>query len=315
MKLSYKLFLSLSIFFCSASAQTLPLAPQNTIIISDLDDVLILKSLFLSCIAELKNLTGDYKKDADGIKEALQDKKGNSVAGLTFHLLFHGMRKSYLTPYVAWLTEHLEQSRRLVDGTEKIYRSLKAKGYTIVFATNKDRVSYDFTAQAMGNKFTSLAEKVFVAHPGNSPELIAQLQAFADLPTTPTSYKKLLHHTLTVQPTETILHAPGKKPDQQYYEYVEQHLDQNKNKIFIDDRATNVEGFEALQDASSAQRIGIVYKSPVQLAQKFVDLGILSEVDDRKLLEEIRNPGLWGKIKLAGKKLMTRTTKPALING
>ena len=305
MKLSYKLFLSLSIFFCTANAQVASFAPQNTIIISDIDDVLIRKSLFLSSIAELKNLTGDYKKDADGIKEALQDKKGNSIAGLTFHLLFHGMRKSYLTPYVAWLTEHLEQSRRMVDGTEKIYRSLKAKGYPIVFATNKDRVSYDFTTQAMGNKFTGLAEKVFVAHPGNSPELIAQLQAFANLPTTPTSYKNLLEHTLTVQPTEMILHAPGKKPDPQYYEYVEQNLDRTKNMVFIDDRKTNVHSFETtLQKNSSAQRIGIVYKSPAQLAQEFVDLGMLSEIDDRKLLEEIRYPGLWGKIKLASKKLM-----------
>lgn len=305
------LFALVILFSCITLPQAIQLTPQNTIIISDIDDVLILKSLFLSCAAELKNFIADYKKDADGIKEELTDKKGNSISGLTFHLLYHGMRKPYLTTYVPWLIKHLETSRRSVDGTVKIYSHLKAKGYEVVFATNKDRIAYDLSAQAMGTEFTNLAEKVFVAHPGNNPEFIAQLQTFADLPTTPINYREFLHKTLTIQPTDTILHAPGKKPDAQYYEYIEQHLDQKKNMIFIDDKPSNVHGFEnALQENTSAQRIGIIFKNPAQLAQKFVDLGMLSETDDQKLLEDIRYPGIWGKMKLFGKKLTTGL-KPA----
>lgn len=290
--------------FSHMLSATLPLSPDNTIIISDIDDVLIQKSFFLTSVAQLKNFVGDYKKDADGIKESLTDKKGHSINGMTFHLLYHGMRKSYLTPYTAWMVEHLETSRRFIDGTEKIYRYLKTKGYTIVFATNKDRIAYDFTAQSLGTTFTSLASKVFVAHPGNSPEFIAQLQTFADLASTAKSYKELLQKTITIQPTEMILHAPGKKPEQQYYDYVEQHLDSTKNMVFIDDKATNVAGFNALKNQSSAERIGIVFKDSQQLAQDFVNLGILSEIDDQKFLQEIRNPGLWGKLKLFGKKIM-----------
>ena len=284
------------LFFSQLIIATLPLTPENTIIISDIDDVLIQKSFFLTSVAQLKNLVGDYKKDVDGIKEALADKKGNSINGITFHLLYHGMRRSYLTPYVSWMAEHLETSRRFIEGTRKIYRYLKEKGYTIVFATNKDRIAYDFSAQSLGTAFTSLASKVFVAHLGNSPELIAQLQNFADLASTPQSYKDLLRKTLTIQPTEMILHAPGKKPEQQYYDYVEQHLDSAKNMIFIDDKATNVAGFEVLKNRSHAERIGIVFKDVLQLTQNLVELGILSETDDAQLLQEIRYPGLWGKI-------------------
>lgn len=300
----------IAILFSQIISATLSLTPDNTIIISDIDDVLIKKSFFLTSIAYLKNFVGDYKKDADDIKKALIDKKGDSINGLTFHLLYHGMRKSYLTPYTAWMVEHLETSRRFIDGTEKIYRYLKAKGYTIVFATNKDRISYDLTAQALGNEFTSLPSKIFVAHPSNSPELIAQLQTFADRVTTPRSYKELLKKALNIEPTEMILHAPGKKPDQKYYDYVEQHLDSTKNMIFIDDKAINVEGFvDTLRNQFSAERIGIVFKNAQQLAQEFVNLGILSEIDDANLLEEIRYPGIWGKIQLIGINLVKQ---PAL---
>ena len=275
------------------------LLPSNTIIWSDIDDVIISKSFFFSAVAELKNLVGDYKKDKDGIKEELRDTKGNDISGFTFHLLYHGMRKPYLTRHVSWMVNTLEKSRHMIGGTEKIYRYLKdVKGYTIIFATNKDRIAYDITAHALGDRLTGLASKVFVAHPGNSPQFIAQLQTFADMPSTPASYKEFLQQALTTQPTEMILHAPGKKPDREYYEYVESNLQADKNMIFIDDKASNIAGFESLQTTSSAARIGIVFKDPVQLAQKFIDLGILSEVDDQQLLENIRYPGIWGRIRL-----------------
>jgi hypothetical protein len=310
MKIMHKLLLLLSIFCSSPLLQAFNLRPSNTIIWSDVDDVVISKSFFLSGMSQLKSLVGDYKKDSSGLKESLKDKKGNSINGLTFHLLYHGMRKPYLTRYVAWMVNTLEKSRRMIEGTEKIYRYLKdVKGYTIIFATNKDRISYDITTNALGNKFTSLASKVFVAHPGNSPQFIAQLQTFADLPTTPASYKEFLQKTLTIQPTEMILQAPSTKPDRQYYEYVESHLEADKNMIFIDDKSENVVGFEILQSTSSGARIGILFKDPVQLAQEFINLGILSEVDDQQLLEEIRYPGIWGKIRL----LYSKTSDPLTI--
>ncbi len=309
MKILNQLLLLMSILCSNPVLHALNLLPSNTILLSDIDDVIISKSFFLSAVAQVKNLIGDYKKDKNGIKESLQDKKGNTINGITFHLLYHGMRKPYLTSHVAWMVNALEKSRCMINGTEKIYRYLKdVKGYTIIFATNKDHISYDITANALGNRLTSLASKVFVAHPGNSSEFIAQLQAFANLPSTPASYKEFLQQTLTIKPTEMILHAPDRKPTRHYYEYIENHLGSDKNMVFIDDKVENVVGFKSLQSTPSAQRIGIIFKDPVQLAQEFVNLGILSEVDDQQLLEEIRYPGIWGKIRLLYSKTRSALT-------
>lgn len=310
----YKLFLLLSLWCGNILSTESSLTPANTILISDLDEVVLQKSFFLSGLAQLRHLTGEYTMDADGKKETLRDKEGNTIGGLTFHVLYHGMRKPYVTPHTEWILKILEMSRQLIDGTEKIYRYLKdKKGYTIIYATNKDRISYDLAAEALGEKFTSLASTVFVAHPGSNSQVIQQLQTFANLPTTPASYKELLHKTLSVQPTTHILHAPGKKPDHTYYNYIEQNLGPDKNMIFIDDKPSNVKSFNTLQTTSSAQRIGIVFHDPQQLAQKFVNLGILSETKDAALLEDIRYPGIWGKIKLNAKKLMTLITPSTTI--
>lgn len=78
-----------------------------------------------------------------------------------------------------------------------------------------------------------------------------------------------------------------------------------KNIIFIDDMKENIDGFNKLP-SSPAQRIGIQFKNPQQLANEFVKLGFLSEIEDQQLLEEIRYPGITGKIQLTGKKLLKR---------
>src|SRR5438132_8333143 len=126
--------------------------------------------------AFIKNSNGNY---------ALYDDNGNKVNGITFQFLYQGMRDPYLTPYVAWFVETLEGSRCYIPGTIKIAQYLKAKRYSINFATNKDRISYNLTAQAFGNEFTNIPTKVFLAHPGNSAAILAQIKEFADHPTTP----------------------------------------------------------------------------------------------------------------------------------
>lgn len=310
MKKFHILSLLLSMVCYTIVAKELNLTSANTILISDYDEVFEQKNLFLTGVAQLKHIAGDYNKSTDNDKNdtsVVKNKKKRSVNGMTFVLLNASMRRPYLAPYIASMVKNFEQSRRLIKGTEKIYRYLKdVKGYTIVFATNKDHVAFDISSKALGDTYTSLASKAFVAHPGNSPEFIAQLQAFADLPTTPASYKNLVHRALTIQPTEHILHAPGAKPDLAYYQYVEQNLGPDKNMIFIDDKAKNIKGFNALQATSPGQRIGIQFKNPQQLAQDFIKLGLLSETHDATLLEDIRYPGVWGKMRLISKKLITK---------
>lgn len=308
MKLSHKLLIVISMFSSTALPQPTQFSPANTILISDVNDVVTEPSFLFNSVAQLGRLV---KKDSDTNNERSNKKNKSVNGGVALHMLYHSMRKPYLAPYTAWFTDYLEESQHMIDGTQKIYHYLKdAKGYSIIFATNQDHIAYDIAAHALGNTFTSIPDKVFIAHPSNSPELLAQLQAFADQPTTPDSYKELLHKVLTIQPTETILHVPDKKPNLGYYQYVEQHLDATKNMIFIDDKLENVRGFEELQKTSLAERVGIQFKDPKQLAQAFVNLGILSEQDDKQLLQDIRYPGIWGKMKLGAQNLLTKSTKP-----
>jgi hypothetical protein len=298
------LILSINIIFCATVITKPNLTPSNTIIISDINDVIIQDSLPLLYMVKLKQFLNQHSHTKES-QHKIPQKKYATVHGTTLSLLHLGMRKPYIAPYVSWMTEKLGQYNHFIAATEQIYRYLKnTKGYSIVYATNLDRVLYDITALSRGDAFTSLADKVFVAEPQQNPRIILQLQKFAQLPSTPLSYQTLLHKALTIQPTEFILHVPSKKPLYDYYRYVEQKLDTDKNMIFIDDRIENVRGFETLQAQTSANRIGIEFKNPEQLADELIALGILSEIDDKEFLQEIRYPGWWGKITLTGKKMM-----------
>ena len=295
------------------------LTPENTTIISDLDDVLIQKSLLhkinlvaggawkdplntIVYLQALNKLRGKYTKDADGAKNSLQDQYGNTINGLTFQFLYHGTQDENLTPYVPWIINTMEKSRSYIDGTKKTYEYIAAKGYTVVLATNKDRTSFDIVNEQL--KLSSLANKTFVAHPGNADQFIEQLHIFAKQPLTKTEYKDILVKTLAIQPSETIHHVPYCKPNIDYYRHVQTEIGTNKNMIFIDDKKANTLSFKQLQSKPHEQRLSIHFKDPAQLANKFVKLGILSEEEDKKFLEEIRYPGIWGKIQLYTKKLI-----------
>ena len=58
--------------------------------------------------------------------------------------------------------------------------------------------------------------------------------------------------------------------------------------IFIDDKKTNVDGFNALQNETTITLHGILFENPIQLAEELVTLGILSKKDDLKLFEKIQ---------------------------
>jgi FMN phosphatase YigB (HAD superfamily) len=320
MKTAQKLFLvALYTTFSITQPMQLQLTPTNTIIVSDLDDVLIQKSLLhkINLIAggawkdpfntiiylqALNRLRSTYTKDADGGKNTLQDHYGNKINGLTFQFLYHGTQDENLTPYVPWIINTMEQSRSYIDGTKKTYEYITAKGYTFVLATNKDRTSFDIVNEQLN--LSSLTNKTFVAHPGNTDQFLKQLHTFAKQSSAPTEYKELLAQTLAIQPSETIHHVPCCKPSINYYHQVQAEIGTNKHMIFIDDKKANTASFKHLPSSPQEQRLAIHFKDPAQLANKFVKLGILSEEEDKKFLEEIRYPGISGKIQLYTKKLI-----------
>lgn len=285
------------------------ITPENTIICSDIDKVLIKKSSWTilnllynglmynplnigTYIRTIYDTEKKYTKNADGQRNPIYDQYGNVINGFTFHLLFHGMHNKNLTPYVQLILEAIEKSCCFISGTKKIYEYLKyKKGYTIVFATNNDHIAYEVSQNALGHEFSDLATYIFVAQPGNSNTFLAQLEDFGNRSTTPKIYKELLHKALTVQPTQKIIHTPGKKPEYEYYHFVEQQCALNKNLIFIDDQQENIDGFNLLEKNNTALRYGIQFQNPQQLLDEFIKMGILSETDDQELIKEIQ-PGL-----------------------
>jgi len=304
MKNMHIFYLSLSFLSSITFGMTTDYTPKNTIMAFDIDEVMIRHSLLLNIMEPLKYVLG-WNKNRE-----LSDKKGKSITGTTFHLLYFGMNKKFFAKHIPQILENVSKSRKFIDGTEKICRYLKKKGYTIVFATNKDRVEYDIVAQALGKKFSSLPELTFVAHGANTEEFIKQIKSFANLWDTPQSYKELAEKALTIKPTEKILHVPGKKPDHDYFQYMENNIEEkfgsDKNIIFIDDRPANVEGFNTLERQHKALRHGIIFKDPQQLAQELIELGTLSEIDDKDLLDEIRYTSFFGKLRIRKRNAMKK---------
>jgi hypothetical protein len=308
MKKIYCILLLMSTFYNIILPIEPKLTPQNTEINFDIDAVLIEQKNYIlypkiiltgiwqnplntiNYISALMNLKSAYTKDEYG-NERMYDQNDNKINSLTFQFLYHGIRDPRLTPYIANIVKNTENSNWYIPGTIKICKYLKYnKGYTINFATNKDRVSYELTAQNFGNEFASIPTKVFVAHPGNNQAFLHQIKEFADRPTTPMDYKELAYQALEAKPTNTIFHATSAKPDIAYFQYMEKIINGNKNLIFVDDQKANIEGFNTLQKNTTALRYGIHFTDPIQLADELIKLGILSPIEDRKLLDDIGYP-------------------------
>lgn len=307
MKITYHLSFFYALLCTTAISMDVGPTPENTDLYFDIDEVLIegsftVPKLVLSglmqeplnspaFIKSLLELDKVYQRNSNGLKEVLYDEHGNVIEGSTFHFLQHGLRDKNLTPYVPSLLTTLESSRRFITGTRKICTYLKnKKGYTINFATNKDHVSYELTAHALGPKFTSIPSKVFVAHPGNSKDFLDDIRQFAEQPTTPLHYRGLAHRALNIQESENIIHAPTRKPEPQYYQCLLKNSSTKQFVIFIDDIVDNTNGFNALQDNTPIRLHGIHFQDPKQLVNELVRIGILSEQDDHKFLKKIHEP-------------------------
>jgi hypothetical protein len=148
-----------------------------------------------------------------------------------------------------------------------------------------------------------MVNTVFVAEPQSDATAIAQLQAFADQPTTPANYKNMVHKAINIKETNNIIHVPSKKPDKEYYQYVTQRIGNDNDMIFIDDNKENVDAFNALQKDTKYLRLGIQYDENDlnQFAEDLKKAGLVSENNNQELLNKIRYPGITGKIKLAFK--------------
>lgn len=290
--------------FCNA-ALTIETSTKKPIIVTDFDDVWINKTFFLNSLAQLKPLENVFKskKSAKDISAQPSEKKVRKLGNLPLRLLDYGRRYPRLASYIPGLIEYIGKARRINQPIHNLYKHLKEEGYTIDIATNKDHLLYDLSLEKLGNEIPNMVDKVYVAEPQSDETALAQLQAFADKPTTAVHYKNMVHTAINIKETKQILHVPSKKPAKEYFEYVTQHIGDDNDMIFIDDNKENVESFNALQNDNSKLRLGILYDEHnlSQFAEDLKKAGLVSETHNQELLNDIRYPGIIGKVKLAFK--------------
>jgi hypothetical protein len=301
MKKINKLLLIASIFCSTALPVETSATKKNPILITDFDDVWIKKSSYLGLLAHLKPLENLFKskKSSKDISDQPSEKKVRKLGNLSLRLLDYGRRYPTFASYVPELIEYIGKARYINQPIHNFYKHLKEENYSIVMATNKDHILYDLSIETLGNEIPNMVDKVFVAEPQSDETAIAQLQAFANQPTTPVNYKDMAYRVINIKETNKIVHVPSKKPAKEYFEYVVNNLGTDNDMIFIDDNKENVDAFNALQKDTSKLRLGIVYdeNNLNQFAEDIKKAGMVSEEKDNALLDEIRYPGISGKIK------------------
>ena len=265
MKMTQKAILLLSLLCSTALPQGLALAAENYINFSDMDGVVLnlpvsqYPVIAYKCVKQMIHNRHDLIdvsktlyytwKEIKGIR----DEDGNRINGLTPQMLEIGMRHKKTARFIAPFLEIVEDARQL---DHNVIKTLKTTGLEIIWATNKDSLTYQKAAKKHG--LDTIATKAIVTkHP-----LSQKVLEFAHHADTPASYRQLAEQYHNDKETETIIHAPDKKPSAAYYQCMKEHS-QGKKIIFIDDTKKNIAGFNKYLP----EDIAIHYKgNPDQLA-------------------------------------------------
>lgn len=266
------LMLTATISSCLSSAAPSHITPDNTIIVSSIDNVLIQKNKLLR-YASWMNMSDEAAFDA-------------FINKLCAKLLSYGATNPKYAYHTSRIVNHIQQSYCMIYDTDLIYDYLKQKGYTFVFTTNKDCFSYTLTNEALTNKLNNFASAIFVS-PSENIDNASQLTHCAQQIDTPDLYTGLMNKLINALPQGTIFIAPTNNSDIRYYEYLREKIDQKKNILFIDDSPKNINLFASMQTTTNTKMTSILFETPLLLVQKCVELGILSKEEDQKLIEEI----------------------------
>jgi len=276
MKITQKMILITSLFYGTALPQVSALTAENTILVCDMNDVVVNlpKSqwpvIAYKGIKLIKNKQDmiDLPKTLyymRGVKE-ICDAQGNAVNGLTAQMITLGMQHPESARFIAPLLDIIESSRKLDKNVVEIIKSTEL---ALVWSTNMDSLTYQKTAKR--HQLDTIAIAAIVTKHPLSPEVLA----FAQHTNTPISYRSLVEKYHNDKETDTIVHAPGQKPNPEYFEYVKKVIGTSTNSIFIDNKTKNITGYiNTLPSTETAQHIGIHFKNAEQLINEFVKLGI-----------------------------------------
>lgn len=230
--------------------------PRNTVVVVDMDDVFVqshkfnLGLYFLNLIF-LKNPAFLWKMATDSTfyKEIMYmySKKGINDGGSTYNLAMTAQLYPAFQPYFDSILKKFHTTRSLIDDVIALLRDVKSAGYTIMVATNRDRIGFEIIMSHL--HFNSL----YYGTPLFDAVLTAQKAPFVQV-TTLSNGKRFSKFNPNTKWDNYITSVNAFKPKKAYYEalrsiadkYTQTHansFDTSKPLlVFFDDLIKNVTG-------------------------------------------------------------------------
>lgn len=187
-----------------------------------------------------------FKKRFKTISDGTSLQTGESIHGFTCKVAEIARIYKPLRPLFDRLVRSVHSKRKLAKDVIALFKKLKDHGYTIIVATNRDRIGFEITANAL--KFDQLynGERLFDA--------VIVSQEFDFVKTTTIGKKRFSRINQKAKLDGYITNAQCHKPDKAYYEivkdvvnaYATAHQDQfdtaEPQIIFFDDKQENIDG-------------------------------------------------------------------------
>jgi phosphoglycolate phosphatase-like HAD superfamily hydrolase len=257
-----KIFLKVTLFISALSGFNISEAnPRLKVFVFDMDEVFVdarlwhigsyftLKSLVMSpSLLWRMSTNGSFRKKVKTIfskKNKIKDPEThNSFSFKLVELarIYKPLRSSFDT-----LMKRINYSgRKLIDDVIEVIKELKDRGYTIIVATNRDRMGFELTAKKLGFDQLYNGQRLFDA---------VVVGGIKDIVERTTINGKRFSRLTTNQAYDTyITQAPAYKPDTAYYavvrsvvdNYVAAHADKfdttSPGIVFFDDKQENIDG-------------------------------------------------------------------------
>ncbi|HXW86483.1 MAG TPA: HAD family hydrolase [Candidatus Bathyarchaeia archaeon] len=283
---------------------------DNTIIEFDLGGVLIEERPRLTLKVISHVLRKDWKKaipafialwkmnkrshkDAYGNK-FFYDNAGEEIHGATFAMIQNGLSDPILRDYTLDILFLIADAHVFKKGAETLLSILKKKGYKIGFATNKDRIAYNDTAEAMAKKGMFLDQYADIVHTvyPTETQLMKDMAAYRNAEREKKEkgyyleypfFDYLVSATLHAEETEKYIHMPRPKPELPYIEKQREHAGK-KYVLFFDDHQENVDAVNAYGHNMTGTYVTSIH----DVAVKLHACGILTDEEYNEVERAVR---------------------------
>lgn len=279
-----KKLLLITLFCFDISAACPTFTPQNTEIHFDLDETIIEKDHYKLCWTTLQKNRFRVDQLYPFARNVIQPV--GCIIGHPWNLISKGIANANLRKYINPILKLVAEAHTLLPGITTVLQRLKEKKYPIVYATNKDPISYYKVAEFLGTPFSEFPSRVIVSFPDTSSDIAQEWKQYLDDPKNPNDgFKQLVTMIYNLKPTDRMKYSPDLKPAPGFARTQRQFAG-DKNIIFFDDKGENIETAGNDSNIYGFQS----FKSPTTIAHALFELGVFSIDDpqDRALLEELK---------------------------